>query len=319
MLHKTLKKFAVALTIALPLASHAYPDKPLTMIIPFASGSATDVAGRSFAEVLSQSLNKPVAVSNKTGAEGQIALREVLSGPNDGHTLLFTSSSVPVLDPLMKTSLTYDPVKELTPICTVGNITFLMNITGSSPMKTVGEVIAAAKAAPGQISFAYSSASMRLAGELFQQAAGIKLNAVPYRSSAAALTEVSGGLVDLVFIDSTSAGAFYQSGKLRPLIVSGEKRLKELPEVSTSVENGLADFKVMPWFGVYVSAKTPPPIVEQVRKAVTESMNRPDMQSAIEKRNLNFLLICGENMKKFQDDEIALWRRVIKNAGIQPQ
>ncbi|MGE4238886.1 Bug family tripartite tricarboxylate transporter substrate binding protein [Ramlibacter sp.] len=314
-----LKSVALAAAIAAAGTSHAFPDKGVTMIVPFAAGSATDVAARTLADGLQRSLNQGVAVDNRTGAEGAIGARAVLNGPQDGHMMLFTSSSITVLDPLMRANLGYDPINDFAPICTVGGTRFLLNMTAASPWKTVAEVIAAAKAAPGKLTFAYSSASTRLAGELFQQAAGVKLTGVPYRSSAQGLTEVAAGQVNFFFIDTASAGPFYQSGKIRPVIVSGATRLKELPDIPSATEAGLPEFNVTPWFGLYLSGKTPATVVEQVRTAVSQALAKPDMKAAIEKRNLIPFAHCGDAMKSFQANEINVWRRVTKSAGIEPQ
>jgi len=319
MIYRLLKKLAAALTFVAAASSYAYPDKPLTIIVPFAAGSATDVAGRTFADVLSRSLKQSVVVDNRTGAEGAIGARAVLAGPIDGHTLLFTSSSLTVLDPLMKVNLPYNLDTELTPVCTVGGTKFLVNLTGASPLKSMADVIAAAKASPGKLTFAYSSASTRLAGELFQQAVGVKLTGVPYRSSMSGLTEVASGQVDLIFIDALSAGAFYQGGKVRPLAVAGTSRVKELPDVPSAAELGLPEFSVAPWYGVYLSAKVPQALVEQIRGAVSVALNGPEMKAAMEKRNLTTNYVCGDAMKTFQKDDSALWRAVTKKAGIEPQ
>lgn len=319
MFDKQLRNLAAALLIAVTGAAHAFPDKALTIIVPFAAGSSTDVAARTFGDVVSRTLNQPVAIDNKTGAEGQIAARALLSGATDGHLLLFTSSSLTVLDPLMKLNMPYDPANDFIPICAVAGNRFLLNVTGSSSLKTVADVIAAAKAAPGKLTFAYSSSSTRLAGELFQQVAGVKLTGVPYRSSVAGLTEVAAGQVDIFFIDAVSAGAFYQSGKIRPLVAAGPTRIKELPDVPSAADVGLPDFNSTPWYGVYLSAKVPAAVAEKVRGAVTLAMNRPEMKAAMETRNLIPLSICGDAMKTFQQREIDIWRRVLTKAGIERQ
>ncbi|MGE4238878.1 Bug family tripartite tricarboxylate transporter substrate binding protein [Ramlibacter sp.] len=318
-LGKLFGKLAIATVAAAAIGAHAFPEKQVQVIVPFAAGSSTDIAARTLAEGLSRAINQGVAVENRTGAEGAIGARAVLSAPADGHVMMFTSSSVTVLDPLMRANLGYDPVNDFTPICTVGGTRFLLNITGASPYKTVADIIAAAKAAPGKITFAYSSASTRLAGELFQQVAGVKFRGVPYRSSAQGLTEVAAGQVDIFFIDTPSAGPFYQSGKIRPVVVSGTGRLKEFPDVPAASEFGLADFNVTPWFGLYISGKTPAPILEQVRTAVSRALARPEMRESLEKRNILPFAHCGDAMKNYLNNEINVWRRVTKNAGIEPQ
>jgi tripartite-type tricarboxylate transporter receptor subunit TctC len=308
-----------ALMLATSTSVHAYPDKAISMIVPFAAGSSTDVNAREFGQLMSRLLQQPVVVENRTGAEGTIGAKAVLSAHADGHTMLFTSSSLPVLDPLMKKSLPYDFTKDFAPLCTAGRTGFMLNITAASPMLTAADVIAAAKAAPGKLTFAYSSGSTRVAAELFQQSAGVKLTGVPYRSSVAGLTDVAGGQVDLSFIDPVSAGAFYQSGKLRPIMAAGPQRMKALPTVPSATEVGLSGYSVQPWYGLYVSSKVPAALLQEVRNAVSGALRAAEATSIFEKQNLNAFVVCGDEFSKFQADEIKLWRQVINKAGIEPE
>ncbi len=317
---RTLPTWLTAAAIAAcALTAHAFPDKPITLVVPFGAGTAVDVNARDFAQSLLATGKASVVVDNKPGAEGSIGAMGVLNASADGYTMMFTSSSIPVLDPLVKKSMQFDPVKDFTPVCTVARTSNVVNITGSSPIKTVAELIAAAKAAPGKLTFAYSSATTRLAGELFSQAAGIQLTGVPYKASMAGLTDVSSGQVDLFFIDHVSVTPLLQSGRLRALAVAGDKRIESLPNVPHAKEVGVPGYTIQPWFGVYVSAKTPPAMVEQVRTFVTQAVNAPAAKAATEKRGQEALLLCGDAMAKLQTDEIGQWREVLKKAGIQPE
>jgi tripartite-type tricarboxylate transporter receptor subunit TctC len=300
-------------------AAQAFPDRPVTVIVPFGAATSVDVHGRDFAQALGSVINQPVVVDNRAGAEGAIGAMAVINARPDGHTVMFTSSSIPVLDPVMKKTMQFDPIKDFTPICTVGSTSNVMNITGSHSIKTARELIAAAKARPGELTFAYSSASTRLAGELFQQAAGVKFAGVPYKTSATGLADVAGGQVDLFFIDDVSAAPFYQGDRLRPLAVGGTNRIRALPNTPSGTEIGVPGYKIQPWFGVYASAKTPPAVVAQLRDIMTKAMKSPVAASNLEKRGLSPLLVCGDAMTKFQMQEIELWRDVVKKAGIEPQ
>ena len=297
----------------------AFPDRPVTVIVPFGAATAVDVHARDFAQALGSVIRQPVVVDNRAGAEGTIGAVAVLNAPADGHVLMFTSSSIPVLDPLMKKGMQFDPVKDFTPICTVGRTSNVMNITGSSAIKTAAELIATAKAQPGKLTFAYSSATTRLAGELFQQASGVKFTSVPYKASSTGLTDVVSGQVDLFFIDDVSAAPFYQSGKLRPLAVSGASRIRALPDTPSGTEIGVPGYQIQPWFGVYASAKTPPAVANQLREIMGQAMKTSIAAANMEKRGLSAHVVCGDSMAKFQLDEINLWREVLKKAGIEPQ
>jgi tripartite-type tricarboxylate transporter receptor subunit TctC len=315
-LPRSVGAFALA---AYALTAHAYPDKPITLVVPFGAGTAVDVNGRDFSQALGSTGKASVVVDNKPGAEGSIGALAVLNAPADGHTLMFTSSSIPVLDPLVKKSMQFDPVKDFTPVCTVARTSNVVNITGTNPIKTAAELIAAAKAAPGKFTFAYSSATTRLAGELFAQSAGIQLTGIPYKASMAGLTDVSSGQVDLFFIDHVSVTPLLQSGRLRALAVAGDKRIDALPNVPHAKEVGVPGYTIQPWFGVYVSAKTPPAMIEQVREFVSQAVNAPGAKAATEKRGQEALLLCGSAMAKLQADEMGQWREVLKKAGIQPE
>jgi tripartite-type tricarboxylate transporter receptor subunit TctC len=301
------------------LSAQAFPDKPITLIVPFGAGTSVDANGRDVALALG-ALDKVTAiVDNRAGAEGAIGAKVVLNAPADGHTLMVTSSSITVLDPLLKKGMQFDPIKDFVPICTIARTGIMANVTGANPIKSTADLIATAKAQPGKLTFAYSSATTRLAGELFAQAAGVTLTGVPYKASAAGLTDVASGVVDLFFIDHVSVAPLLQGGKVRPLVMAGDKRLSAMPQVPSAVEEGVPGFTIKPWFAVYASAKTPPATVAKLRELLTQALNAPSAKTNMEKRGQEPLLLCGDAMAKFQADEIELWRGVLKKAGIEPQ
>lgn len=315
---KNFTRWALLGLVAAAGAAYAFPTKQITVIVPFGAGTSVDANAREVAQALA-SVKASTVVDNRPGAEGTIGAMAALNAPADGHALMFTSSSIPVLDPLLKKSQQFDPIKDFTPVCTVARTSNVINITASNPIKTVPELIAAAKAAPGKFTYAYSSATTRLAGELFAQAAGIKLTGVPYKASMTGLTDVASGQVDLFFIDHVSVGALLQGGKLRALAVAGDKRITALPNVPNASEVGVPGYNIQPWFGVYVSAKTPPAVVEQLRGLMSQALNTATYKASTEKRGQEPLVLCGPAMAKLQADEIELWRGVLKKAGIQAE
>jgi tripartite-type tricarboxylate transporter receptor subunit TctC len=321
MINRLFRCTAAGLLAVAAVSSHAqaFPSRPLTVIVPFGAGTSVDLNARDLGQALGATGNASVVVDNRPGAEGSIGALAVLNAAADGHTVMFTSSSIPVLDPLVKKSMQFDPIKDFTPVCTVARTSNVVNITGTSPIKSVAELIAAAKAAPGKLTYGYSSATTRLAGELFAQAAGIRLLGVPYKASMAGLTDVASGQVDLFFIDHVSVAPLLQSGKLRALAVAGDRRIDALPNVPHAKESGVPGYTIQPWFGLYVSAKTAPATVDQLREFVTQAVNAPAAKATTEKRGQESLLLCGSQMAKLQADEIGLWREVLKKAGIQPE
>jgi len=308
-----------ALSLCAMGAAQAFQDRPVTMIVPFGAATAVDLQARDFAQALGSVLGQSVIVDNRPGAEGAIGAMAVLNARADGQTIMFTSSSIPVLDPVMKKSMQYDPVKDFVPVCILGSTSNVINITGASAIKSAVDLIAAAKAQPGRLTFAYSSASTRLAGELFQQAAGVKFTGVPYKASSTGLADVASGQVDLFFIDDVSASAFYQNHRLRPLAVAGPERIRALPDTPSASEIGVPAYDIRPWFGVYLSAKTAPELVRQWRELMLKAMDSPIAKANMEKRGLAPIRVCGDAMAKTQANETALWREVTSKAGIEPQ
>lgn len=258
-------------------------------------------------------------VGNRGGAEGLIGAQALLNSAADGHTLLFTSSSLTVLDPVMRKTMPYDPTKDFAPICSVAQVNLYLFATASGPYKSAADVIAAAKAQPGKLTFGYSSASTRLGAELFAQSAGIKMTGISYRSAVTTMTDVSTGVVDLMVSDQITATPFLQSGKLKTLAVATSQRTRGLPDVPTGAEVGRPEFTIAPWQGVYVSAKTPPALVEQLRAAVLQTLKSPAAVANFAKRGLVAFLLCGDALAKFQREDLEKARGIVKAAGIEPQ
>lgn len=319
MIRGLIKLSVIGMLWTVGLASHAYPDKPIKIVVPFGAGTSTDATARQFGDALSNVLKQLVVIDNRPGAEGVIGAQAVSSAAPDGYTVLLTSSSLPVLAPLMMKSIPLDPIKDFAPVCTIGRISNVMNIRSSLPFNTLGEFIAAAKAAPGKYTFAYSSATTRLAGELLQQETGIKLLGVPYKSSAGGLTDVAGDQVDLFFIDHISVDPFYRMGKIKPLAVTGSQRLNALPSVPTMAESGVPSYELYPWFALYLPARTPQQVVAQLREATVKALETPAMQSWRDKSGLEKFTVCGDDLARYQVTEIEHWGRIIKKANIEPQ
>jgi len=310
-------RWSLATTLVIASQSvYAFPDKPITVVVPFGAGTSVDIHGRDFAQALSTVAKQPVVVDNRAGAEGAIGARAALTAVPDGYTLMFTSSSLSVLDPVLKKQTVFDPVNDFTPICTVGKASNVMNITGSSTIKNAAELIEKAKKAPGEVTFAYASASTRLAGELFQQAAGVTLRGIPYKASTNALTDVAGGQVDLMFIDDISAAPYYGQDKVRPIAVAGPVRIANLPNTPSAVEIGVSGYDITPWFGAYVSSQTPAPVVAHLRELMAQAMKSSIAAENLKKRGLQPFVVCGEAMTSLQKQEIEFWKTIVQQAGI---
>lgn len=313
---------SLALSVILFFAWSVAPvhaERPLTIIVPFSAGSGTDVTAREFAQALSEVLQQPVVIDNRVGAEGRIAAQALLNAPADGRTLIFTSSSLSVLEPLMKKDLPYDPVRDFAPVCGVARMPLVLSVPASSTYATAAEVVAAAKAKPGKLTFAHSSASLRLAGELFNQSAGVSMTDVPYKSTVTALTDLVGNQVDMMHIDISGGLPFFQSGRLKPLLVTGSRRVQSIPDVPSAQEAGIPGYSMSPWFGIFVSSKAAPAAVEQMRRSVQQALGSPHISASLTMRGLEPFASCGEELRQIQQDEIAQYRKVLSTAGIEPQ
>lgn len=312
----------LALTGALLLAaaaSYAFPDKPIKIVVPSNAGTSTDVLARELAQVLSAVVKQPVVIENRTGAEGSIGAQSVARAEPDGYTLMFASSSLAVLDPLMRKTPAFDPLKDFTPVCAIAKIGHVLNMSSTLPYKTAAEFVAAAKAEPERFTYAYSSATLRLSAELFQWQAGIKLRGIPYRSSAVGLTEVGAGQVSVIFIDQVSAAPFYQSGKVVPLLVSGPERLKALPNVPSNKEAGVPGYELSAWFALFLPARTPTDVVKRLRDATTDALKSAPVRAMLDKAGLAEFPVCGDALSKLQLADMERSRELIKRAGIEPQ
>jgi tripartite-type tricarboxylate transporter receptor subunit TctC len=310
---------ATVLALAVGASQAAYPERPIKLVVPASAGTFTDVLAREFAQALSPIVKQAVIIDNIVGAEGVIGTQTAVRAEPDGYTALFVSSSTTILDPLVRKAIPYDPAKDLVPVCGIARIGNVVNMSATLPFKNVGELVAAAKAEPGKYTFAYATATQRMAGELFQQQAGIKLTSVPYRSSAPGLNDVAGGQVHLIFIDHVSATPFYQSGKIKPLVAAGPQRYKALPNVPSAAEAGLPGYEIWPSTAMFLPAKTSPAVVNQLREAVTQALKAPSFAAMREKSGLDEFSLCGDALTKYQNDEIMRWGQVFKNAGIEKQ
>lgn len=310
---------AAALLAATTSIAMAFPDRTVTVVVPFPPGASTDVAARDLAQEMATVFKQAVVVDNKSGAEGAIGAQAVLNAAPDGHTMLFASSSITVLDPVLKKTMFFDPIKDFVPVCSATQIDLFLYVTGNSPYKTVADLIAAAKAQPGKLTYAYSSATTRLAAELFALSADIKLTGIPYKAVLGALTDASSAVVDMMVVDQVSGVPFVRAGKLRMLALASSQRSSFAPDVPTGPELGLSEFSIAPWNGLFVSAKTPPATLARLRSLVAEATNSASYAASISKRALRGFPLCGDALSTFQREDIDRTRRAMKAAGIEPR
>ncbi|CAN7517974.1 MULTISPECIES: Bug family tripartite tricarboxylate transporter substrate binding protein [unclassified Variovorax] len=301
-------------------AAQTYPDKPISFVVPFAAGSATDQIARALGNGVTAETKQPVVIDNKAGASGFIASQQVAKAPPDGYTVLITTNTTHAANEHLFKKLPYDPVKDFSPIAALGKGGQIMVVNPNSPAKTVAEFVALAKKEPGKLSFGSGSSSSRMAGELLQQLAGIKLLHVPYKSNPLAVTDLLGGQIDMMITDTATGLPQVKAGKLRALGVSGAQRSPLAPEVPTIAESGVKGYEMGYWFAAYAPAKTPPAVVKRLNELLVKAAKSEAAKTAFyEPSGTEVFTTSPEELAKFQHGESQKWGRIVKAAGIEAE
>ena len=312
---------ALAATAALPQLTHAqaYPSKPITFVVPFAAGSATDQLARALGQSVGDQSKQPVIVDNKGGASGMIAAAQVAKAAPDGYTVLITTNTTHAANEHLYKKLSYDPVKDFAPITGLGKGGQVLVVRTDAPYKNVMDLVAAAKKTPGKLSFGSGSSSSRTAGEMFKQLSGTDILHVPYKSNPNAITDLLGGQIDFMITDTSTGVPQVKGGKLKALGVSTTERNPLLPEVPTIAEAGVKGYDMGYWFAAYAPAGTPPAAVAKLREMLAAATQSPAAKSFFDGSGSVAWTTSPEALAKFQADETAKWGKVIKAAGIEPE
>jgi tripartite-type tricarboxylate transporter receptor subunit TctC len=257
--------FSAALLAAACFGASAqtYPERPITLVVPFAAGSGTDAVARVVAQKLSERLKQPVVVDNRAGANAQIGVEYAAKAAPDGYTLLMATATSHSVNPALYKSLRYDPIRDFTPIARTGILPFVVTVRPSLPVKNVRELIAYARANPGKVSFAASNSTSMLASEALSKMAGAEMINVTYKSAPQALTDMLAGHLDMYVVDFGVGLGAIRSGKLRPLAMTNAQRSPLLPDVPVLADT-LPGFDLNPWNGIFGPAGLPKPIVDKL-------------------------------------------------------
>jgi len=310
---------AAATLAALPVAAQDYPSKPISLVVPFGPGSGTDQFARVLAQALGDDLKVPIVVENKGGAAGFIAAQYVAKAAPDGYTLLTTTNTTQSANEHLFKKLPYDPVKDFAPITLVSTGQMLLLVRPDSPYKTLADLIAAAKKAPGKLSFGAGSSSSQVASELLKQMAHVDALYVPYKSNPLALTDLIGGQIDFMFADAPTALPQVQGGKLRALAASGSKRVAAAPDVPTVAEAGVKGYDMSYWFAIYAPAGTPAAIVNKLNQAFAKATTSEGFKNFMAKTSGEVSLSTPKGLAQFQAADSKKWGQVIRAAGIKPE
>ena len=301
-------------------AAQDYPTKPIRMIIPLTPGSGADIAGRIIAKHLGDAWKQPVIVENRAGAGGQIGTQAVVKADADGYTLLVQSASHAANSAIYKT-LPYDPLKDLVDVALLGVTPYVMVSSKEGPYKTVKALIDAAKAKPGEVPFASAGvgSSTHLAAEYFALVAGVKMLHIPYKGSPEAIQDTIAGRTSFYMAPINTAIGQLKEGKLIALGVSTKRRADVAPDVPPLADQGLKDFDISLWFGMWAPAATPPAIVQKLNAQVTLILQNPEVREQFAKLGIGPVPMKPDEFAKFVRSEITNYQRIVKEANIQPQ
>jgi tripartite-type tricarboxylate transporter receptor subunit TctC len=321
--HTLSRRRCIALAAALfaftATAASAFPDKPVTFVVPFAAGSATDQLARALGESLTAETKQAVVVENKAGASGMLAAQAAARAPADGYTVLITTNTTHAANEHLYKKIGYDPVKDFAPVTALGKGGQVMVVNPQSPFKTVRDVIEHARRNPGKLSFGSGSSSSRTAGELFQQMAKVQILHVPYKSNPNAITDLLGGPIDMMFADMSTGVPQIKGDQLRALGVTASKRTPLLPQVPTIAEAGVPGYEMGYWFAAYVPAGTPAPVVQRLNELLTRATASAAAKAFFEASGSEPFTTTPEGLAQFQSAETKKWGGIIKAAGIEPE
>ncbi|VFR48797.1 Putative extracytoplasmic tricarboxylate-binding receptor of a tripartite transporter, in cluster with DUF1446 [plant metagenome] len=303
----------------LAAAQSNFPNKPITFIVPFAAGSATDQIGRAIGQGVTEQTQQPVVIENRPGASAMIGAQTAARAAPDGYTILITTNTTHAANEHLYKSLSYDPVKDYAPLTLLGKGGQIMVVNPKSQARTVAEFIAMAKKEPGKLSFGSGSSSSRIAGELLQQMANIKLLHVPYKSNPLAVTDLLGGQIDTMITDTATGLPQVASGKLRALGVTGPNRSPLAPDVPTISESGVPGYEMGYWFAAYAPAGTPPEVVSRLHELLSKATESKAAKQFYSQTGTDPAVSTPKELAAFQAEESKKWGDIIRRAGIQPE
>jgi len=321
-----LKQFSriVLLAAALcgPLAASAqsdWPTKPLRMIVPFPPGGVTNIVARAVGAKLGAELGQQVVIDNKAGASGAIGAELGAKAAPDGYTLIMGNISTLAINPVTFAKLAYDPVTSFDPVSMVAVQPLLIAVNPEVPAKTLAELVQLAKSRPGQLNYGTAGSSIHLAVEQFSTQAGIRMNHVPYKGSAPAVSDLVGGQIQVLFDPFSSLYPQVSAGKVRALAISTEKRSTVAPTIPTVAEQGYAGFDVSSWQGIVVPAGTPRPIVQRLNRELAKVLASADIREKFAQFSAVPSATTPEQFGQTIREEIARWQKVAQTAGVKPE
>ena len=306
--------------LAVGAGAQPYPSKPVKIVVGFGPGSGTDIVARIIADELRQSFNQSFVVENKPGATAAIAAEVVAKAPPDGYTLFITSNSSHSVNPHLYRALRYDPDRDFTPIGRIADFPFLLAVDPKLPIKTPQDLVAYARANRGKASYAYGNTPGQVAGAALNTLMKLEMTAVPYKSSPAAMVDVSTGLEVFMVVDLASSQSFVKSGRLRAIAVTTSTRSALAPELPPLGEAlGLEGFDLRAWTGMFGPAGMPKVITDKLSSELVKILTRPDLRDRLLAGGMEPTPARSEEFARFLAEQYIVWGKKIKDAGIEPE
>jgi tripartite-type tricarboxylate transporter receptor subunit TctC len=302
-------------------AAQSFPSKPVRMVVTFPTGGAPDILARTISEKINPAWGQTVVVDNKPGAGGNIGAEFVARAPADGYTLVMGTVGTHSINGSLYAKMPYDMVKDFAPVTLIASTPNLLVVNNDVPAKNLTELIALARAKPGQLTFGSPGigTSVHVSGELFNSLAGVRTTHVPYKGRQMAIPDLLGGSITMMFDNMPSALPVVKEGKLRAIGVTSSKRSPSAPEIPTIAEQGLPGFEATSWFAVFAPAGTPRPVIDQLHAEMVRIFNLPDVQQKLRTLGLDPILGGPDELARVQQSEIAKWAKVVKDSGAKAE
>ena len=318
---QTLLALSLSLATGAAFAQAAYPNKPIRLVVPFATGGVTDTSGRLIAEHLSRRLGQQIIVDNKPGASGNIGTQMVATAEPDGYTLLLGFDGTLVINPHVFPKVGFDTLKDFAPVGKIGDAILILVSHPAVPAKTLKEVIALSKTQSGGLSYGTSGTggTPHIAGELLKQRTGANLTHIPYKGGGQAMTDLLGGTIPLVYTAVAGAVSHVKAGKLHAVAVSSAQRAPSLPEVPTFIEAGVADFDINSWVGLLAPAKTPRAIVDRLNTELNAVLNDPGVRERLVTLGITASPGGPERFGRDMARDLSRYAGVVKSANIKAE
>ena len=310
---------AAALVASTCALAQGYPSKSIRVVVPFPPGGGTDIIARDITQKVAGNTGWNFVIENKAGAGGNLGIDTAAKSPADGYTLVLGQTSNLAINVTLYSKLPYNPVKDLAPVGLVASAPLVIVVGAQSPLKTIGDLVAAAKAKPGEVNFASpgNGTVAHLTGEQFQKTAGVKFQHIPYKGANQALNDVIGGQVQIYVSSVPSVLQQIRNGKLRPLAVTSAKRVDDLPQTPTVGESGYKGFDAITWWGFLAPTGTPKDIVERLNAEFNKALQAPDLRKRLADGGADPLGGTPEQFAELIRNDIVAWGKTVKESGAQ--